>query len=61
MFYTSYFPSLYVEILYLKNGMFFSFYSSATMKVHHLPNIWRYKIDRSLSLLLIVAGFWSAQ
>lgn len=41
--------------------MFFSFYSSATMKVHQLPNVWRYKSDRSLSLLLIVTGFWSAQ
>lgn len=54
-------PVYMLKILYLKNGMFFSFYSSATMKVHQLPNIWRYKIDHSLSLLLIVTGFWSAQ
>lgn len=41
--------------------MFFSFYSSATMKVHQLPKVGRYKSDRCLSLLLIVTGFWSAQ
>lgn len=41
--------------------MFFSYYSSATMKVHQLPKAGRHKSSHSLSLHLIVTGFWSVQ